>query len=324
MENIKLTISDFCPEEYVTIINSYWKINNDTLVFENKPKQVAVLYDLKQSELNNIIQNNSKLTFYLLCNHCNTFELNEVYSQTTFNLKSKKHQSQRNSTLCERCLQIEKVQKSKDQEQERLNLISRLENAIIERRWLNLHRFQYELLHQCLIKNFDELKRYYWLKLGEHKYARVFHELLALAQLDLIVISKDELDNRVTGYQYLDRLKEEFKFEPLQFEKHEKQFSSQDKETKQLRLKLTIDNNKNHPDSPKYAGVVTFKERIVLEPGVEYAFAQWDRAGENLYFVLAPTDEIYPVPDQIPISRLPTSLQDGIQKFLKGIKPDFS
>ncbi len=323
MENINLTISELCPEEYLKIIKSYWKIDIDTLEFENKPKKISTLYDLKQSELNNIIRKNSKLSFYLHCISCNSFELNEVYSQTTFNLKSKKHRSQRDSTQCEHCDELEKLAKVDEQEQERSNLFLRLDKAVLERRWQNLNSFQYELLHQCLNKDFDELKRYYWLKLGEQKYARVFHELQALAHLDLIVILKDQWDKRVTGYQYYERLKEEFVYDPSQFEKEEKQFSSQDKETKQLRLKLIIDKNKNHPDSPKYAGVVTFKERIVIEPGVEYAFAQWDRAGENLYFVLAPTNEIYPVPDQIPISRLPTSLQDGIRKFLKGIKADY-
>ena len=48
-----------------------------------------------------------------------------------------------------------------------------------------------------------------------------------------------------------------------------------DSETNELKFKLTINENQYHPDSPLHAGTVTFKERIVIEPGVEYIFGLW-------------------------------------------------
>jgi hypothetical protein len=98
-----------------------------------------------------------------------------------------------------------------------------------------------------------------------------------------------------------------------------------DTETNEIKFKLTINENQQHPDQPLHAGTVTFKERIVIEPGVEYIFGQWQRAKKNLYLTMIPIDNLEKTPTQNRISKLPISLQKGITDILNNIgkKLDF-
>jgi hypothetical protein len=68
-----------------------------------------------------------------------------------------------------------------------------------------------------------------------------------------------------------------------------------------------------------YAGTVTFKERIVIEPNVEYAFGQWQRAKKNLYLTMIPIDKLEKMPTQKKISKLPISIKQGVTDFLTNI-----
>ncbi|WP_299155352.1 hypothetical protein [uncultured Christiangramia sp.] len=322
MKNIQLIIKDNCPTEYVEIIKFYWELNDETLEFTNKPKGVRSKFNIEQPKLNKIIQPNSAITFYLHCKNCNSYEFIEVNSQSTFNILFKSYNSSRNIFKCKHCEEIANLEKQKEQERERQERLLELDKAVDEKRWMNLNSFQYELLHLCLTKSFSELKKHYWSKLGENRYGKLFHELKVLAKMDLLEIDVDPWNGRIKAFQYYSRMKENFIYNPAKTETTAYHQDFERRETSQLRLTLTIDKSKFHPDSPKYAGLVKFKQRIVIEPDVEYSFAQWERSGDNLYFVLTPIDEIYPAPNQTPIVRVPTSLQDGIRDFLESINPE--
>lgn len=78
-----------------------------------------------------------------------------------------------------------------------------------------------------------------------------------------------------------------------------------------------INKDQYHPDSPTHAGTFTLKERIVLEPGVEYIYGFWPRANENMYLTMTPLKNLDKFPIQKKISDHPISLQKGIEEFLK-------
>lgn len=323
IQNVQLTFTDSCLEEHKDLINFYWRFKPDTLEFDNKPTYVKDQYKVQNlTILNQIVASGSKLTYYLKCTSCKSYELNQSTSHTDFNKITKKLEDQRKTFKCDYCKHQEEKVKSKQEEEKRTAIFEKLDKAVDRKRWESLTDFQYELLNRCLSTDFNEIKKHYWNELGRSQFVRLFIELQNLADIDLIIIQRNKSGDRVLGYQYYGRLKEEFKYCPrINKTKNEPNFPNDT--TNQLKFRLTLNHGSNHPDSPKYAGIITFKERIVIEPNVEYTFAQWKRSGDNLYLTLIPTEEVYPAPNQMPISRLPTTLQDGIQSFLRNIKPDF-
>ena len=56
----------------------------------------------------------------------------------------------------------------------------------------------------------------------------------------------------------------------------------------------------------------SFKERIVIEPGVEYIFGQWQRAKRNLYLTMIPIANLEKTPTQRRVSKLPISVKKGV------------
>ena len=139
-----------------------------------------------------------------------------------------------------------------------------------------------------------------------------------IEEQNLIFLVRDAVKNHVVDIQFLKRLRE--CREEIIF-KHKMPESSVeiDNETNELKFKLTINENQNHPDSPLHAGTVTFKERIIIEPGVEYIFGVWPRAKENLYLTMTPIENLEKLPSQKRIREKPISLQKGITDFLNNL-----
>lgn len=321
IKNVQLTFTDSCPEENKDLIKFYWKFKPDTFEFDNTPTYVKNQYKIQNvTILNQIVASGSRLTFYLYCSHCKTFEKQHSSSHTNFKNITNKSNYRRNPFKCDYCKKQEEIEQNKQDEQKEAAIIERLDKAIDKKRWEDLTDFQYDLLNRCLTTDFKKIKTHYWNELGQFQFKKLFIELQNLADLDLVKIQRNRSGDRVMGYQYSERLKQEFDYVP--------RISNPNDEpkiingsTNQLKFRLTVNRGSHHPDSPKYAGIITFKERIVIEPNVEYTFAQWERAGDDLYLTLIPTEEVYPAPNQQPISKLPSSLQDGIQSFLRSIKP---
>lgn len=321
IQNIQLTFTDSCLEEYKELIRFYWKFKPDTLEFDNTPTYVKNQFKIQTlTKLKQIVSSGSRLTFYLHCTQCKCYEKNQATSQTSFNKSIKNVHQLQESYICDSCKKREIEEIRKQEEQKRIALIKKLEKAVEIKQWEKLTDFQYDLLNRCLTTDFDKIKKHYWDELGRKQYRRLFNELQSLADLDLIIIHRNTSNNWVSGYQYCSKLLKEFEYQP-RIPTPNNEITVLNDTTNQLKFRLTLNKGNHHPDSPKYAGIITFKERIVIEANVEYTFAQWERAGDHLYLTLIPTEEVYPAPDQLPISKLPTSLQDGIQSFLKNIKP---
>lgn len=319
MKNIQLKIKDLCPNEYIEIIEFYWELNEDPLEFKNTPKIVRTKYEIEQPELNKIIQPYSKFTFYLHCKNCNSFEFNEVTSQSTFKQKFKKHRAP--GFKCQNCIRLENEKEEKKREIKEAELISKLAKAVDEKRWKNISPFQYKLLDHCISKNFKELQQHYWPKLGKDNLKKLFKELHNLAALDLLVLETGTNNYTIYGYAIYHRLRENFEYVPP-VEKKPTVTESKFGDINSLKFKLPVDKRKKHPDDPTHTGTTTFPKRIILEPGVEYSFALWERSNDNLYLVIVPTEDIYPSPKVSSLSLKPIHIQEGIRSFMESIKPD--
>lgn len=321
MKNIQLKVKELCPNQYLEIINFYWEFDEDLLEFRNTPKNVRTRFEIDQPELNKIIQPYSILTFYLHCKICNSFEFNEVTSQSAFNKLLREYNSPRDIFKCKHCKKLDYLEMQRKQEIDRQETLLRLDRAVNEQRWKNLNSFQYKLLDHCISKNFKELKQHYWQKLGKDHYKKLFQELHNLAALDLILLETDTDNYYVNDYAVYHRLKENFEYIPPVEEKPTATESKFDN-INALKFKLPVNKRKKHPDDPTHTGITSFLERIILEPGVEYSFALWERANDNLYLVIVPTQDIYPSPKVSSLSVKPIHIQEGIRDFMDRIKPD--
>lgn len=297
----------------------YWKLN-ESLKFLYKPKKIRDEYNINQAELNRIVFLYSRLTYYISCSKCNSFEHNYSFSQNNFNQLVKKSRSVFKSYICRSCKAKTKAETEHTIANEINELYIKQNQAIDEKRWTNLTSFHNEVLFNCLSNDFRKLKKLYWKKLGDREYWRLFEALNVLELNNLIVLQKDE-KKRTKDFNYIDRLSSSFCFTPKEEVLETKSKCDFNKETNELKFKLTINDSKKYPDSPIYAGVVTFKERIILEPGVEYSFAQWERANNNLFLTMIPTISVFQPPKQIPISEIPISLREGIENYFKTINP---
>lgn len=328
--NLQLKISEHCPEEYKQIIEDYWELDKD-FKFVNLSGVVKNKYALTQHQLIKLIKEHSVLSFYKFCKTCNSFELQEVFSQSTCRNNLSVLESSYYAFKCANCYAVFQAKREKkltfereiieqQQEEKRLELLKKLNTAINNKVWKRLSNFEKQVLKDSIhFNNFKALKKYYWDTLGSLKFGKLFSALRNIASANLLVLDTDVWDEkRIEDYKFLDRLaKEDIVVDSI--EKDNVSEVEYDKETNQIKFKLTINDNQNHPDSPLYAGTVKFNERIIIEPGVEYVFGQWQRAYDNLYLTMIPLDNLEKTPTQKRISSLPISLQKGVADFLNNL-----
>lgn len=319
--NLQVQISENCSEKEKRIINFYWEFKDTEFVYTTK--QVKELFELSQIEMSKIISTHSILSFYIYCDTCTSYENQQVKNRTKY-LELKKVKRQRNYRFlfrCDRCKRIEKNKADKNIEEARKKLIQKFNNAIESKNWNNLTHFEREILSSCLEMNFDQLKKKHGGQLGKESFIKLIKALEKIASLNLIQLNKNGPNSYINAYQHLPRLKE-FSSEIKTYEKITSSYGKINKESNELKFKLTINENQFHPDSPLYAGTVNFKERIVIEPGVEYIFGVWPRANENLYLTMTPIKNLEKLPIQKRICSHPISLQEGITDFLNCLGKD--
>ena len=169
--------------------------------------------------------------------------------------------------------------------------LQKFEQALENKNWNNLNQFEREVLYDCLEMEFGQLKRKYGGQLGKLNFIKLIRALEKIYEQNLINLIRNNDNNFITYYQYLSKLKE-FK-EEIKVPKTNTPSSVKiDRESDELKFKLTINENQYHPDSPLHAGTVTFKKRIVIESGVEYIFGLWNRANDNLYLTMTPLENL--------------------------------
>lgn len=320
--NLKVLISENCSEIEKEIINYYWEFKE--YVNLHSSKQVIVKFGIRYTELHSIIARHSKLSFDYLCEHCNKYESHIIKSITKYNeiTKVKRQRKDPLEFKCTHCIRLheEKVIQEKKEAQKKLK--QKFEQAIEAKNWNNLNSFEREVLRTSLAMNFAELTKKYWDLLGKESYIKFIRALENIAKENLIILSRNSYNSRINDYEYLSNLSD-FKDEIHSPRKITPSSVQIDSETNELKFKLTINENQYHPDSPLHAGTVTFKERIIIEPGVEYIFGLWNRANENLHLTMVPLENLEYTAQTKSISKQPISIQQGITDFLNSMGKDF-
>lgn len=318
--NIQLHISDHSSKEDKKILQFYWEMKNEVL--KNTPSLVRKKFNITQAELNRLNATYASLSLYLLCENCISYEKQLASSHSAYKQVIINHRSKYTYPFkCNHCeLEIKKTE-TQEAEEKRNTLIENLNSAIENKNWENLSNFERAVLGNCLEMNFNQLKHHYGKLLGRDNFYDLIRALETIEHQNLIELYKESNSRYIKNYHIENKLKA-FKEEIIFLEEVPESSVEIDSETNEIKFKLTINENQQHPDQPMHAGTVTFKERIVIEPGVEYIFGQWKRANDSLYLTMIPIDQLEKTPIQKRISNTPISLKKGITDFLNNIADD--
>jgi hypothetical protein len=319
--NLQLLVDENCTEKEKEIINFYWALED--FEFINTLKQLKERFEISQVEMSKIISRQSELSFYMYCESCNSYENQLATSRTKYLeiIKLKSQKAYNHSYTCSDCTAIENEKKYQEKEEAQKKFLQKFEKAIDDKNWNNLSNYEREILIGSLQMDFTKLKKKYGGGFGNQSFINLIRTLEKIADQNLILLLRNERNNYISRYQYLPRLTE-FIDEIKVPKKTNENYAMTKKESNELRFKLTINEHQYHPDSPLYAGTVTFNERIVIEPGVEYIFGLWQRAKDNLYLTMTPIENLEKLPSQKRISNQPITLQKGITDFLSNLGRD--
>jgi len=319
--NINFTISENCPDEKKKIIQLYWEFINNK--FLNLPKLLKKRFAISQSELNKLNSTYADISLHIFCKKCISYEKHYASSQSNF----KRMLSQENrysSFTCNHCQEEARKQRYSKELKKQKELVEKKNKAIENKNWEKLSYFEIDVLKNSLEMRFREIKSYYGSKLGYSNFIQLIRALENIESLHLITLQRQYGNNYILNYNHHPRLSEYKKKIIITAieKKQSKKVTTVNEENNVLKLKLTINEFQNHPDSPKYAGSIIFKEKIVIEPGIEYIFGQWQRANNNMYLTLTPIEDIDKLPIQKRISNHPISLQEGITDLLNNLGKD--
>lgn len=325
--NIQLKISDDISQEHIEILRKYWEFDEDFKLV-NQPTPMRKAIGMSQKELIDLVVAHSSMSFYLFCPDCNSMELQNPNSQTQFRgcvsiLKKSYYRFK-----CKHCQSLlfkqQEQQKILQEEERKRELKEKLKEyhlAIDERAWQNLSAFENGVLkHAIQLNDIAELKKYYFGK-GMQSYKMMFTALRILEAEKLVFLTMDNWNkNYIENYQYLPRLSAEYEFVQSNEQQNNTGSSVQmNNETKEIKFKLTVNKSQVHSDSPAHAGTVTFKEKIVIEPGEEYVFGLWNRSNEDLYLTMVPLENMENLPVQKRLQSLPIPIRKGVEDFLNSI-----
>ena len=246
--------------------------------------------------------------------------MNFTNSQSSFNQFFTKCKSRfLKPYICHHCIELKEKQLLLEGENKRKELIKKFSTAIENKNWKFLSNFEKILLGHCIEMNFPQLQKHYGDKLGQSQFYKLIRALENIEKQDLILLQRNSKNNYISSYQYVNELTAH-KDEIIFIEKVGKENVVEIiKENNSIKIKLTVNKQQYHPDSPMFSGVIQFNERIVLEPDVDYIFGQWQRANDNMYLTLTPLEDLNKLPTQKRISDLPVPIQKVITDFLNNM-----
>jgi hypothetical protein len=324
--NPKLQIDPICTDVENEVIKLYWVFDSNLRLI-NKPTDLCATFGISLIDFRQLILKRSRFIFYFHCVFCDSHERQQCNSQTNFKFIVSSLRGLSNKFKCSNCTKQEKANRAIKREKDREKQALSHNHAINNKVWKNLSDFDNKVLQDALkALSFIELKKIYWKKLGAERYKDFFTSLRNLSEVDLIALHTNEFDSfKIENIQYSNRLVDEYDYSPKANDRADKGSQvSFNTETNEIRFKLTINKNRNHQDSPEYSGLVTFKERIVIEPNVEYLFGQWQRSNNELYLTMIPMDEIEKTPLQKRVESQPLPIREKIEAFLNSISKDSS
>ncbi len=284
--NLQIKISEDCPKNIKESILKYWKIENDAFLY--KPKTIAKSLEIPTHKLSALIKESSECHFETPCDYCFEEIKHIVSSQTAFNYLT--HQSE---YVCQSCSDLIEEKERIEAEKEREERIKSLKNALKNKNWEHLNRYQFKIFNDIIhMDSFSSLLKQYRNTKNNLFWSAIF----TLRDLDLIVLIYSSFGASVVDIQYLNELKELLPDYLIKNDNNED--VTFNKETNELRFKLTKNPNQYSYDSPEYSGTLEFKQNIVLKPGVEYSFGAWKRQNDVLYLTIIPTEDKPLLPKQ--------------------------
>jgi len=292
-KNHQIQISENCPKNIIDSIRKYWEIQNNEFI--HKRKDIALALGVTVHKVSMLVKENSKLNLETDCNECDNIIKHTVYSQSAFK------QTVNGGYYCQTCMDVinenKRIEAKKlqiEQEKERQKLIDKLTEAIDNRHWSQLNLYEYKILYNIIHENsFNS-----FLKKYKHKSNHFWAAIFKLRDLNLIVLEQHSYGNSITGAQYLNQLKEELPEPKKAGESTMKEDVTFNKETNELKFKLTKNPNPYSYDSPEYSGTLEFNQNVVLKPGIEYSFGAWKRQNDVLYLTIIPTENKPQLPKQ--------------------------
>jgi len=318
-----------CPRELIEPSKKYFQLNDD-LQFEFTINQLKEEFNLKDKDFKSIRQF-SKLVYEVYCNKCKTHKIQFTAGKQDFlNLFSYlRYKSHYSCEDCEDAKRNIKLKQFKKQEEEKyVKKVNNLFIAIEQKAWRKLPPFHFKVLKKCLtLDSFKELKKAFGInELVNPDDVKLYLALRELSNMNLIRI-ETKFDSRwyrhvISDYKCSNELKRAFEYN-FNVEDNRNIIASNNSKSNvanSIKMRLTINDYQNHSDSPLYAGTVKFMKKIVIEPAVRYAFAQWKRSNDDLFFTLVPTSEIAKLPVQKTLSQEPKAVREHITNYLDNLK----
>ncbi|WP_343330516.1 hypothetical protein [Polaribacter staleyi] len=312
-----LEINETCHPDYEEAIKKYWVLENNKFI--NKPTKLGKPFGFSPYEFGNMVKTESKFFIKVKCDTCTNIECIQVKSQSDLTtVKSNLHNTKTRLINCLKCK--DQIEKQRLEELERQNEIrfEKQKFAIKNQAWLALNPFQINVLH-CIIQNKGISKLYSKFKNTPNN--TIWSAIYTLRDLNLIILYYKEDTNYVKQVSFLPEL-ESLLPTVNNLVKNEPK-ATYNSISKELKIRLTKNNNSKDGDSPIYSGILNFEEDVHIEKGTQYTFGVWKREFDNLYFTLVPTDSIYKAPKQQSISSQPKHLKDVIQDFFNSCEFDF-
>jgi len=317
IDSHRVEINDTCQPEYIESIKKYWVLENNKFI--NKPTALGKPLGFSAYEFGNMVKSESKFFIEVQCDTCPNIESKQVRSHLDFKrVKSNLHDTKTRLVNCSKCKT--QIENQRLEELERLHKI-RVEKqklAIKNKAWLDLSPFQLNVL-LSIIENKDISKLN--TKFKNIPSNTIWSVIYTLKNLNLIVLHYKEGTNYVKQISSLPELKSLLPTVNSVVKNEPK--TTYNSTSKELKIRLTKNNNPKNGDSPLYSGILNFEEDVHIEKDTQYTFGVWKREFDNLYFTLVPTDSIYQAPRQQSISSQPKHLKDAIQDFFNSNEFDF-
>ncbi|MDN3619400.1 hypothetical protein QWY81_08045 [Polaribacter undariae] len=317
IDSHRLEINETCNPEYIEAIKKYWVLENNKFI--NKSTVLGKPFGFSAYEFGNMVKAESKLFIEVKCDTCPNIESKQVKSQSNFiTIKSNLCDTKTRLVNCAKCKAKIETQKLEELEIQNEIRIEKQKFAIKNQTWLNLTPFQLNALH-CIIQNKGISKLF--TKFNNTPNNNIWSAIYTLRNLNLIVLHYKEDNSHVIRTSFLPEL--ESLLPTVNRLVKSKPKATYNSTSKELKIKLTKNNNVKNRDSPIYSGVLNFEEDVHIEKGTQYTFGVWKLEFDNLYFTLIPTDSIYKAPSQQSTSSQPKHLKDAIQDFFNSSKFDF-
>jgi len=324
--NIQVETDPNCSDVEKEIILKYWEMTEE-YDWMHQVKEIKNEYELLNKDLVKKIQKKSSFSLYVHCDSCNSFELKDLSSRSTtyeFLCGVKKRDS---FYICMNCNKDRKDKNEHENQkqalkEERFQKLVRFK-AIENKVWKKLPKFDLTVLKNCIdFNDFENLKRYYKEHLGEGCFKNLFKSLKALKKKNLIqlVLDENKLDFWILDYSFHPDLTDKVKVEPKLITNylHLPIPPIPEKISDELKFRLMIDSRSIHSERPRFGGTIKFPSDIFLAKDIKYAFAAWEKTGDEFYLTFIPLEKISNKPFQKRIHEEPKRIQDVIDRIFKG------